>query len=140
LEFQRSAIGTTIVIIIVIVAVVAAATTFYLTVPQSVSTTASTSKNVISVSGLSLCPSNCVYPAPYVSAEVLINGSVPISTLAVFVNDTYDGLAFQNPTSTTIACSTASGQACSVDLGGSGSSSGTSTTITEYYATCPSRE
>ena len=26
--------------------------------------------NAISITGLSLCPSNCVYPAPYVSALV----------------------------------------------------------------------
>ena len=92
--------------------------------------------NTISVSGLSLCPSDCVYPAPYVSASVLINGSVPISSLTVYVNNTYDGVAFQNPSTTTIACTTGTGQTCSVELGGSGSSSGTSTTITKYYATC----
>jgi hypothetical protein len=92
--------------------------------------------NTISVSGLSLCPSNCVYPAPYVSASVLINASVPISFLTVYVNNTYDGVAFENPSTTTIACTTGAGQTCSVELGGSGSSSGTSTTITKNYATC----
>lgn len=92
--------------------------------------------NTISVSGLSLCPSNCIYPAPHVSAEILINGSVPISTVAVYVNNTYEGLALQNPSTTTIACSTAAGQTCSVQIGGSGYSSGTYTTITKYYATC----
>ncbi len=30
--------------------------------------------NAISITGLSLCPSNCVYPAPYVSHWSLING------------------------------------------------------------------
>jgi len=92
--------------------------------------------NAISVSGLSLCPSNCVYPAPYVSASVLINASVPISSLTVYVNNTYDGVAFQNPSTTTIACTAGAGQTCSVELGGSGYSSGTSTTITKTYATC----
>jgi hypothetical protein len=44
--------------------------------------------NTISVSGLSLCSSNCGYPAPYASALVMINASVPISTLKVYVNNT----------------------------------------------------
>jgi hypothetical protein len=92
--------------------------------------------NTISISGLSLCSSNCGYPAPYASALVAINASVPISTLEVYVNNTYDGLALQNPSTTTVACSTAAGQTCSVELGGSGYSNRTYTTITKYYATC----
>jgi len=93
-------------------------------------------RNTISVSGLTLCPSDCVYPAPYVSALVMINGSVPISSLTVYVNNTYDGVAFQNPSTTTVACTTGAGQTCSVELGGSGYSNGNSTTVTKTYATC----
>ena len=94
------------------------------------------SVNSISVSGLSICPSNCIYPAPYVSGEILINGSVPISSVTVSVNGTYEGLALQNPSTTTIACSTAIGQICSIELGATEYSSGTYTSITKYYATC----
>ncbi len=92
--------------------------------------------NSISVSGFSICPSNCIYPAPYVSGEILVNGSVPISSVMISVNGTYDGLALQNPTTTTIACSTAVGQTCSIELGATSYSSGTYTSITKYYATC----
>jgi len=92
--------------------------------------------NTISVSGLSLCSSNCGYAAPYASALVMINASVPISTLKVYVNNTYDGLAFQNPSVTTVACSTAAGHICSVLLGGSAYSNATYTSTTRYYATC----
>jgi hypothetical protein len=92
--------------------------------------------NTVSVSGLGLCASNCGYPAPYASALVTFNASVPVSSLAVYVNNTYDGLAFENPGTTTVACTASEGQICSVQLGGSGYSSGTFTTITRYYATC----
>ena len=92
--------------------------------------------NTISVSGLSLCSSNCVYPAPYASALVTINASVPVSTMKVYVNGTYDALFLQNPTTTTVACSTAAGQTCSVELGGTAYSNATYTTTTKYYATC----
>jgi hypothetical protein len=93
--------------------------------------------NTISISGLSLCSSSCgAYPAPYASALVTIDASVPVSTLEVYVNNTYDGLALQNPSTTTIACSTSAGQTCSVELGGSGYSNATYTTMTKYYATC----
>lgn len=92
--------------------------------------------NTISVSGLSLCSSNCVYPAPYASALVTINASVPVSILEIYVNDTYDGLTLQNPSTTTVSCSTSPGQMCSVQLGGEGYSNATFTTITRYYATC----
>lgn len=92
--------------------------------------------DTISVTGLSLCPSNCVYPAPHVSALVAINGSVPISTLQVYVNNSYDGMPIQNPSVTTIACTTSSSKTCSVELGGSSYSNSTYASSTRYYATC----
>jgi hypothetical protein len=125
--------------VVVIIVVVAVAGVYVLTLgnKSTIDTSPVTvTKNRISVSGLSLCPTNCVYPAPYVSALVTINASVPISTLVVYVNNTYDTLAFQNPATTTIACSTAPGQTCSVNLGGSAYSSGTVTSSTAQYATC----
>ncbi len=51
--------------------------------------------NTISVSGLSICPSDCVYPAPYVSAVVLVNSTSPLSSLTVYVNGTFDAVAIQ---------------------------------------------
>ena len=43
--------------------------------------------NTVSVSGLGLCATNCGYPAPYSSALVTFNGSIPVSSLAVYVNN-----------------------------------------------------
>lgn len=94
------------------------------------------SANQISVTGLSLCPSNCIYPAPYVSALVTINASVPITTLQVYVNRTYDGTPIQNPSTTTVACTTSAGQTCSVELGGRAISNATYSSSTTYFATC----
>jgi len=105
--------------------------------PQSSSITQLTNgHDTISVSGLSICPSNCVYPAPYVSGLVTFNGTSPVSSLKVYVNGTYDGTPFENPSTATYACTTGAGQACSVLLGGSSYTSGNSTTSTKYYATC----
>ncbi len=42
----------------------------------------------ITLSGVALCAANCVYPSPYLSAEVLVNASVPLSMIQVFVNGT----------------------------------------------------
>ena len=103
--------------------------------PPSINSTTNPN-NTISVTGLSLCSNNCVYPAPHSSALINITATVPISTLAVYVNNTYDGLAIQNPSTTTIACTAAAGQTCSVELGGSGYSNATVSTTTKYYATC----
>lgn len=105
------------------------------TIPQQTNSTTNPA-NTISVSGLGLCSSNCGYPAPYASAMVTINANVPLSSLAVYVNNTYDGLPIQNPHTTTVACSTAAGRTCSVLLGGATFSNATYTTTTKYYATC----
>jgi hypothetical protein len=105
------------------------------TIPIFVNSTTNLA-NRISVAGLSLCPSNCIYPAPYVSALVTINASVPISTLQVYVNNSYDGTPIQNPSVTTVACTTSAGQTCSVELRGNSYSNATYTSSTSYYATC----
>jgi hypothetical protein len=94
------------------------------------------SANKIAVTGLSLCPSNCIYPAPYVSALVTINASVPISTLQVYVNNTYDGMPIQNPSVTTVVCTTSVGPTCSVELGGTAYSNAIYASSTRFYATC----
>ena len=92
--------------------------------------------NTITVTGLGLCSSNCIYPSPYASATVTINATVPISTLAVYVNNTYEATPIRNPSTTTVACTTSPGKTCSVELGGSGYSNATFTTVTKNYATC----
>ncbi len=103
--------------------------------PPSINSTTNPN-NTISVSGLSLCSRNCIYPAPHSSALINITATVPISTLTVYVNNTYDGLVIQNPSTTTITYTAAAGQTCSVQLGGTGYSNATYTTVTKYYATC----
>jgi hypothetical protein len=92
--------------------------------------------NTMSVSGLSLCASACGYPSPYASALITFNATVPVSSVEVYVNGTYESVFLQNPTTTTIACSTAAGQMCSVELGGTAYSNATYSTSTRYYATC----
>jgi hypothetical protein len=52
----------------------------------------------ISVSGLSLCVSDCgVYPAPMAEGIVNVNSTAPLSTLGVYVNNTFNGFMIQNP-------------------------------------------
>jgi hypothetical protein len=82
--------------------------TIYLNVStiQSTPSTGTTSvftnpNNTINVTGLGLCSSNCIYPSPYAYATVAINAVVPISTLAVYVNNTYDSTPIRNPNTTT---------------------------------------
>jgi len=64
---------------------------------QEGSTTTNTLGSVISVSGVSLCASNCIYPSPYATALVQFNSNSPVSTLKVYVNGTYDATPLQNP-------------------------------------------
>lgn len=49
------------------------------------------SQNMISISSASLCASNCVYPSPYLSATVFVNGISPLHSLHLFVNGTDEG-------------------------------------------------
>jgi hypothetical protein len=63
--------------------------------------TTNASGTLITVSGVSLCPSNCIYPAPYATALVNFTGSSPVSTLKVYVNNTYESTPLQNPNNMT---------------------------------------
>ena len=141
---QRTTIGA----VIVIVAIIALGGIYFATLGSNSASQSnnrasdnSTSQsnngyNVISVNGLGLCSGNCIYPSPYASATVTINATVPISTLEVYINNTYDGLVLQNPYTTKFTCTSSAGQNCSFELGGNSLSNGTHTSSTEYYATC----
>jgi hypothetical protein len=67
------------------------------TTPTSSITISSTgssfqSKNFIFInSGMSLCSGNCLYPSPYLSGTVFVNSSVPLKTLQLYINGTYEG-------------------------------------------------
>ena len=47
--------------------------------------------NTISLRDVGLCASNCIYPSPELSATIFVNGSVPLSILHLFINDTDEG-------------------------------------------------
>jgi hypothetical protein len=68
----------------------------YLLVSQGPGSGSGSNNLAIAVTGLGLCSSDCIYPSPYASATV--NASIPISTLSVYVNGTYDGTPVNNPT------------------------------------------
>lgn len=68
----------------------------YLLVSQGPGSGGGSNNLAIAVTGLGLCSSDCIYPSPYASATV--NASIPISTLSVYVNGTYDGTPVNNPT------------------------------------------
>src|ERR1700687_919420 len=73
-------------------------------IPNSSTQTTSIFTNpnhTISVSGLSLCASSCGYPPPYASALVTLNATVPVSSVEVYVNGSYDSTFLQNPSTTT---------------------------------------
>jgi len=61
------------------------------------------SSSGLSVSGLSLCPTNCVYPAPYLTGQLNINGATPVK-IDVYVNGTFDGTSVLNPTTIPPGC------------------------------------
>jgi hypothetical protein len=65
--------------------------------PSATTTTTNSLGTVISVSGVSLCASDCIYPAPYATALVQFNSNSPVSILKVYVNGTYDTTPLQNP-------------------------------------------
>jgi len=47
---------------------------------------------VMTLSGFSLCSSNCTYPTPSLSGQVKLNGQSPLKTLQLFVNGTKEGV------------------------------------------------
>ena len=73
----------------------------YLAVSRALSTRIPI-RNQVSLQGVSLCASNCIYPSPYLSAIMLVNGSVPLSTLRLFINGTDEGLLFPAVVTTTV--------------------------------------
>ncbi len=63
----------------------------YLLVSHGPGSGSGQNNDAIAVTGLGLCSSDCVYPSPYAYATVLVNASAQLSTLAVYVNGTYNG-------------------------------------------------
>jgi hypothetical protein len=51
----------------------------------------STQHDYIETRSLSLCFAKCNYPAPYVSAEIFVNGTSPLTSLRLFINETNQG-------------------------------------------------
>ena len=98
----------------------------------------SASQNTISLQGFSLCPSNCVYPSPYLSGNIMINGSVPISSIVMYVNGTYNGYALQNPSVRTLSgsCTGNPDEICTQEAGGTCVGSAGQTSCTYQYASC----
>ena len=44
----------------------------------------------ILIQGASLCPTNCVYPSPHLSAMIIVNATIPLSSLTLYVNNTLE--------------------------------------------------
>jgi hypothetical protein len=88
----------------VIVLAVALAGVYVASLTGATSPTTTTTNSlgtVISVSGVSLCANNCIYPSPYATALVNFTSNSPVSTLKVYVNGTYDATPLQNPNNNT---------------------------------------
>jgi DNA-binding transcriptional ArsR family regulator len=73
--------------------------------------------DTISVNGLSLCPSNCVYPSPYLTGTLTISGTTPLTMLEVYVNSTFDGTPIQNPGIETLTNCTQIGNQTTCSIG-----------------------
>jgi hypothetical protein len=90
-------LGIGVFIIVIIVIAVVGSMVYYRT--NTVSSTCglngqtvSCKGNSISLQGVELCTSNCIYPSPYLSATILVNASVPLSALHLFINGTDEGI------------------------------------------------
>jgi hypothetical protein len=58
----------------------------------STPSTGSGSLNFIAISGgMGLCSHNCNYPSPYLSGTVIVNSTVPLRALQLFINGTSEG-------------------------------------------------
>ena len=55
---------------------------------------------ILSLRNFSLCSSNCVYQSPYLSGEVLVNASAPITSLHLLVNNTSEEYNYFNDSMT----------------------------------------
>ncbi len=62
-----------------------------------------TSSSSISLRDVGLCASICIYPSPELSATIFVNGSVPLSTLHLFINGTDEGITTPANTMTNYA-------------------------------------
>jgi len=74
-----------IVVLVLVTVLVLGLWTFTHVNPPTTNTVTMTN---ISLPDVSLCASNCIYPSPYLSATVFVNGSARLSTLHWFVNGT----------------------------------------------------
>lgn len=45
----------------------------------------------VTLQSFSLCPSNCLYPSPYLTGEIYFQGPQPVKSLQLFVNGTDEG-------------------------------------------------
>jgi hypothetical protein len=84
------AILTTIVLVLVVLVVVAALGFWRFTYVNP-PTTNPTRINSISLRDVGLCARICIYPSPELSATILVNASVPLSTLHLYINGTDEG-------------------------------------------------
>jgi hypothetical protein len=51
----------------------------------------------ISLQDFSLCPSDCLYPSPYLTGEIYLGGSSPLKSLQLIVNGTDEGVQTYGP-------------------------------------------
>jgi hypothetical protein len=97
----------------------------------------SSSQNTISLQGFSLCATNCIYPSPYLTGMIAVNGTVQISSVAMYVNGTFNGYALQNPSTRPVGpCNGSANQTCTIKAGGTCVSSAGQTTCSYQYASC----
>ncbi len=68
----------------------------------------------------------------------MINGSVPISSIVMYINGTYNGYALQNPSVRTLAgsCTGNPDETCTQEAGGTCVGSAGQTSCTYQYASC----
>jgi hypothetical protein len=94
------------IIAVIVIAVVGLAVYYPTTVSLTCGLngqTVSCKGNSISLQGVGLCTSNCIYPSPYLSATILVSGSVPLSALHLFINGTDEGITTTANTMTNYA-------------------------------------
>jgi hypothetical protein len=51
----------------------------------------------ISLQSFSLCPSDCIYPSPYLTGEIYLGGPSPLKSLQLIVNGTDEGVQTYGP-------------------------------------------
>jgi hypothetical protein len=94
---KTKAVSLVVAVLVTIVLVVAIGVGAYLALAPGSTDSVTTNvgpfhhTNSISLQGFSLCARNCLYPTPYLSGNILINGSIPLSSVAMYVNGTFNG-------------------------------------------------